>query len=80
VTCTLRVVLPPAPVNVPVTVTGGDAVPASAAPKLIEPVGEIVAAACTAVPRLRLGFAGSAARYPKSEPGLSGFPPAWDQR
>ena len=46
---TLRIAAPQ-PLLVIVTVTGGDAVPASAAPKLIEPVGEIVAAACTAVP------------------------------
>src|ERR1700722_1970435 len=46
---TMRIAAPE-PLLVIVTVTGGDAVPASAAPKLIEPVGEIVAAACTAVP------------------------------
>jgi hypothetical protein len=40
----------PAPLLVIVTVTGGEAVPASAPPKLIVPVGEIVAVACTAVP------------------------------
>jgi hypothetical protein len=39
-----------APLLVIVTVTGADAVPASAPPKLIVPVGEIVALACTAVP------------------------------
>jgi hypothetical protein len=39
-----------APLLVMVTVTGGDAVPASAVPKLIVPVGVIVAEACTAVP------------------------------
>ena len=40
----------PAPLLVIVTVTGADAVPASAPPKPIVPVGEIIAAACTAVP------------------------------
>src|SRR5271170_7674239 len=40
----------PAPLFVTVTVTGGDAVPASTPPKLMVPLGEIVAVACTAVP------------------------------
>jgi hypothetical protein len=40
----------PAPRLLIVTVTSGDAVPDSAPPKLVVPVGEIVSVACTAVP------------------------------
>jgi hypothetical protein len=39
-----------APLFAIVTVTGADEAPASAPPKLMVPVGETVAAACTAVP------------------------------